>query len=112
MKSKMFFFADKLKILNRIMEGIFIFMMDTHSTWNGSIILFPQISSIFFPRVGLRNFNKGPLFSPTLISGTYANRPNGIPIVRWNTRHESSLLISHSHSAHFFVIMSMSLTGV
>ena len=73
MNSKMLRFANKLEVLNRIIQRVTIPMVYRHSGWHLPMLLHPNKAAIQNPLVWFGNLDVLPLFALSLVATDSAN---------------------------------------
>lgn len=81
MNSKMFRFTDKLKIINRIIQLVSIYMVDTHSARDWPSHLLPNVMAIQNPFIWLSNLNVLTLFTAAFSTCTNTNCTNRMAVM-------------------------------
>jgi hypothetical protein len=87
--------GKQLKVLDTVIKGVVIDVVNDHSRRDWPIASFPHQSSTKHPRIGVRDFNPDSLSIAALMSGANPFGPNGEAVVRRNSWNKLPAFVSH-----------------
>lgn len=98
MNSKMFRFTDKLKIINRIIQLVSIYMVDSHSARDWPSRLLPNVMAIQNPFIWFGNLNVLTLFAAAFSTCANTNRTNCVTVMSGDAASELTFSVAFHDS--------------